>query len=410
MAEHIPLYWEPNFHGLTRRDRQGCSYNAYLPDPVQGWELILPGDLAADIADAETAVRELNRERVAHVSLEGLARFLLRAESVASSRIEGLAAGPRRLVEAEAVLAHGGDTSDRAAVEILSNIAAMETALEFALKPRRLALDDLLQVHRRLLETSSPDMAGVVRTEQNWIGGSSYNPCRAAFVPPPPEYLGGLLDDLIDYVNDDRHSPLVQAAVAHAQFEAIHPFPDGNGRTGRALIHIILRRRGLAPAFVPPVSLVLAGWPDDYIAGLNRFCHLGPADGPQRSTAAQEWLRTFTSAVLRSCRNAQTYANRIDELNEQWRTALGAVRAKSTLDELLRLLPGTPLLTAQSAARLTGRSQVATNRAIGRLLEADILTQKNIGKQRYRIFESPSVLNLFASLEQSLTTPGSLLQ
>ncbi len=155
---------------------------------------------------------------------------------------------------------------------------------------------------------------------------------------------------------------------------------------------------------------MLASWPDDYIAGLNRFCHLGPADVPHRSTVAQEWLRTFISAVSRSCRDAQAYADRIDELNAQWRTALGAVRAKSTLDELLRLLPGTPLLTAQSAARLTGRSQVATNRAIARLLEAGILIQKNIGKQRYRIFESPAVLNLFSSLEQSLTTPDCLLQ
>ena len=410
MAEHIPLYWEPNFHGLTRRDRQGCSYNAYLPDPVQGWDLVLPGDLAADIADAETAVRALNREGVSHVSREGLARFLLRAESVASSRIEGLAAGPRRLVEAEAVLAHGGDTSDRTAVEILSNIAAMETSVQFALRPRRLSLDDLLQVHRRLLETSSPDTGGVVRTEQNWIGGSSYNPCRAAFVPPPPEYLGGLLNDLIDYVNDDRHSPLAQAAIAHAQFEAIHPFPDGNGRTGRALIHIVLRRRGLAPPSCPPSAWRWRAGRMITIAGLNRFCHLGPADGPHRSTATQEWLRTFVSAVSRSCRDAQAYATRIDELNKQWRTALGAVRAKSTLDMLLRLLPGTPLLTAQSAARLTGRSQVATNRAIARLLEAGILIQKNIGKQRYRIFESPAVLNLFSSLEQSLTTPDCLLQ
>lgn len=405
MAEHVHLRWEPRFHGSTRRDRQGCSYNAYLPDPLQGWEPVLPGDLAADIAEAETAVRELNRRGVSHISPEGLALFLLRAEAMASSRIEGLSAGRRRLVEAEAVLANWGYTSDREAVEILSNITAMETAMDFALWPRRLSWDVLLHVHRRLLETSSSDTGGVVRTEQNWIGGSSHNPCRAAFVPPPPEYLDGLLNDLMEYVNDDRHSPLTQAAIAHAQFEAIHPFADGNGRTGRSLIHIILRRRGLAPSFVPPVSLALAARPDDYIAGLMGFCHLGPPDGPNRSTAAQGWLRTFASAVLGSCREAQTYANRIEELNDQWRADLGAVRANSTLDRLLRLLPGTPLLTAQSAADLTERSQAAANLAIRRLREAGILIQKNIGKYRYRIFESPAVLDLLASLEKSPTTP-----
>ena len=95
------------------------------------------------------------------------------------------------------------------------------------------------------------DLSGVVRTTQNWIGGSSYNPCSASFVPPPPEHVEGLLDDLLVYINSDDHPALVQAAIAHAQFETIHPFADGNGRTGRALIHVILRRRGLAPRFVP---------------------------------------------------------------------------------------------------------------------------------------------------------------
>ena len=107
MAEYITLRWAPRFEGLSRRDREGCSYNAYLPDPLQGWNPALPGDLAADIADAEAAVRDLNQTRAVRIGGEGLARFLLRAESAASSRIEGLAAGPRRLADAEAVIAPG---------------------------------------------------------------------------------------------------------------------------------------------------------------------------------------------------------------------------------------------------------------------------------------------------------------
>ena len=98
----------------------------------------------------------------------------------------------------------------------------------------------------------TPRLGGVIREEQNWIGGSSYNPCSATFVPPPAEHVQGLLEDLTVYINGDEHPALVQAAIAHAQFETIHPFADGNGRTGRALIHIILRRRGLAPAFRSP--------------------------------------------------------------------------------------------------------------------------------------------------------------
>jgi len=407
MAELLRRRWEPRFEGLTRRDRQGCNYDAYLPDPLWGWNLTLPSDLAADIADAETAIRELNQAGTSHVSLEGLARFLLRAESVASSKIEGLDAGPRRLVEAEAVIAQGGKTADRIAVEVLGNIASMESAIELATRDKPISRDDLMDIHRILMDRSpTPQLGGVVREGQNWIGGSSYNPCSAAFVPPPPEYVEGLLNDLIAYTNGDEHSTLVQASIAHAQFETIHPYADGNGRAGRALIHVILRRRRLSPTFVPPISLVLATWSDDYISGLTAFRHLHATDSPERSTAARTWLRTFAAATLRACIDAQTYASRIDELVNGWRTGLGTVRKGSALDLLLDVLPGVPLMTVDSAAGLINRSDVAAAGAINRLIEAGILTQRNIGKQRYRIFEAPAVLDLFTSLERALASPA----
>ncbi len=406
MSEYVRKRWEPRFEGMTRRDRQGCNYDVYLPDPLAGWNLTLPGDLAADIADAETAIRDLNGTGTSHTSLEGLARFLLRAESVASSKIEGLNAGPRRLVEAEAALALGGETADRVAIEVLGNIAAMESAIDLAIQTERFSEADLLEVHRVLTDRSpTPELGGVVREQQNWIGGSSYNPCSAVFVPPPPDQIDGLLQDLIEYVNGDEHSPLVQAAIAHAQFETIHPFADGNGRTGRALIHVILRRRGLSPTFVPPISLVLATWSDDYISGLTTFRHLGPAGSPERSLAAHTWLRTFAGAALRACIDAQTYAARLDGLASQWRSNLGTVRKGSALDLLVDVLPGIPLLSVESATGLIDRSDVAAGAAINRLVNAGILTQRNVGKQRYRIFEAPTVLELFASLERSLASP-----
>jgi len=406
VAELLRRRWESRFEGMTRRDRKGCDYDAYLPDPLAGWDLALPGDLAADIADAETAIRNLNQAGTTHRSLEGLARFLLRAESVASSRIEGLDAGARRLVEAEAALAGSGGAADRVAVEVLANIATMESAIELATRAGEISLADLLDLHRTLMERSRhPELGGVVREEQNWIGGSAYNPCAAAFIPPPPDHIAGLLDDLIAYINGDEHPAVVQAAIAHAQFETIHPFADGNGRSGRALIHIIMRRRGLAPTFVPPISLVLATWSDDYIGGLTSFRHLHGAASPERSTAAHTWLRTFAAATLRACSDAQTYASRINHVANQWRHTLGAVRSESALDLLVGVLPGVPLVTVQSAAHLIDRSEVATGAAINRLTDAGILAQRNIGKQRYRIFEAPAVLELFTALERALASP-----
>ena len=407
MAEYLRKRWEPRFEGMIRRHRQGCNYDAYLPDPLDGWNLTLPGDLAADIADAETAIRDLNQAGTSHVSLEGLARFLLRAESVASSKIEGLDAGPRRLVEAKATLAQGGKCTDRVAVEVLGNIAAMEAAIQVATQDQTISLPDLLKIHRVLMDRSPrPELGGVVREQQNWVGGSSSNPCSAVFVPPPAERVEGLLHDLIAYTNGEEHSPLVQAAIAHAQFETIHPFADGNGRTGRALIHIILRRRRLSPAFVPPISLVLATWSDDYISGLTAFRHLHPAGSSERSTAAHTWLRTFAATTLRACSHAQTYASRMDELVNGWRASLGTVRRGSALDLLLGALPGVPLITVNSAARLIKRSDVAAGAAVNRLIEAGILTQRNIGKQRYRIFEAPALFDLFTSLGRACASPA----
>ena len=406
MATLIRSRWTSVFEGMSRRDRQGCDYDAYLPDPLTGWNPVLPADLVADLSDAEAAIRRLNATGTSHVSLEGLARFLLRAESVASSKIEGLEAGPRRLLDAEVVLAQGGDAADRIAVEVLANVAAMEAAVELGSSTDTITLDDLLGIHRTLMERSSmPHIGGVVRTVQNWIGGSSYNPCSAAFVPPPPGTVDALLHDLLDYVNGDDHPALVQAAIAHAQFETIHPFADGNGRAGRALIHVILRRRGLAPRFVPPISLVLATWATDYIAGLTTFRHVGAPASPERSAGAGAWLRTFATAAHRSCADAESYAGKIQALDARWRAQLGRVRANSAVELLLDLLPGVRVITVDSAARLIRRSEMRTGEAINRLEAAGVLRQRNIGRQRYRVFEAADVVDLFTGLERALASP-----
>ena len=406
MATLIRSRWTSSFEGMSRRDRQGCDYDAYIPDQLARWELALPADLVADLSDAEAAIRRLNAIGTSHVSLDGLARFLLRAESVASSKIEGLEAGPRRLLDAEVVLAQGGDAADRIAVEVLANVAAMEAAVELGSSTDTITLDDLLGIHRILMERSAtPGIGGVVRTVQNWIGGSSYNPCSAAFVPPPPDILDALLDDLLAYVNGNDHPALVQAAIAHAQFETIHPFADGNGRTGRALIHVILRRRGLAPRFVPPISLVLATWASDYIAGLTAYRHVGAPDSPDRSTGAGSWLRTFATAAHRSCADAESYAGKIEALDARWRAQLGRVRANSAVELLLDLLPGVRVITVDSAARLIGRSEMRTGEAINRLEAAGVLRQRNVARQRYRVFEAADVVDLFTGLERALASP-----
>jgi len=264
MSRVIRLSWTPNVKGPSRAQRRPCNYEAYIPDRLVGRQITLDGSVAAEVAEAEAAIARLDTEAAALVGTEALARILLWAESVASSKIEGLEIGARRLLRAEAARRLGESVSDVTAAEVLGNIDAMAFAIESVKEGDAVSSGLLLDIHRRLLAGSQlAGEGGRFRNVQNWIGGSDYNPCSAAFVPPPPESVGELMNDLLEFANDDSLPAVAQAAIAHAQFETIHPFIDGNGRTGRALIHVILRRRGLAQRVVAPVSLILATWAKD---------------------------------------------------------------------------------------------------------------------------------------------------
>jgi len=335
------------------------------------------------------------------VGSEAVARLLLRAEAVASSRIEGLEVGGRRLLRAQLAGGTREEPADVTSHEVLNNVEATSWAVENLGSGRPITVDDLCAVHRRLLAgTSRDEHAGRIRTEQNWIGGSSYNPCGAAFVPPPPDHAEGLLEDLCADL-----PPTVQAAIAHAQFETIHPFVDGNGRTGRALIHIILRRRGLACHVLPPVSLVLATWATDYVEALTGTRHRGSWSSPAAHEGLNRWIALFATATRRSVADAEIYEARVKKLKAEWRARLAPVRADSSANLLIDALPGAPVVTVQSAARLIGRSGQAVNEAVTGLVAAGVLKQTNLGR-RNRAFAAPELLDAFTELERRLASPA----
>jgi Fic family protein len=192
--------------------------------------------------------------------------------------------------------------------------------------------------------------------------------------------------------------------LAHAQFETIHPFIDGNGRTGRALIHVILRRRDLAPVVVPPVSLTLATWSQDYINGLTATRYRGHPTSREAVEGLDAWVGLFAAATTRAVADAETYERRVTEVQASWRHALGKVRAKSAVDLLINALPGAPVITVQSAAALIGRSEQAVNDAIPRLVDARVLTQTTVGR-RNRAFEATDLIDAFTDLERQLASP-----
>jgi Fic family protein len=371
-----------------------------------GRPFVLSGPVAADVAEAETAIARLNSRVEALVDTEALARLLLRAESMASSWIEGLEVGGRRLLRAEAARALGESPGDITAEEVLGNIDAMAWAVARVADAPSISVSDLLEAHRRLLTgTHLQEYAGTIRDQQNWIGGSSYNPCRAAFVPPPHDHVPALLEDLCDFCDGDDLPPVAQAAIAYAQFETIHPFIDGNGRIGRALIHVILRRRGLAPRVLPPVSLVLATWSEDYVRGLTATRYVGSPDGTAARAGLNEWIGVFAAACRRAVDDALDFEDRVREIQDEWREMLGRIRADSATALLLSALPGAPVLTVKTASAVIGRSYPQTNEAVRRLEEAGVLRRTTVGR-RNRGFEAPAILQAFTALERQLASPG----
>jgi Fic family protein len=397
--------WASDPSAPSRQARRPCEYEAYVPDPLVGRRITLDGAVAADLADAEAAIARLNVEAAALVDTEALARLLLRAEAIASSKIEGLEVGARRLLRAEAARSLGDEHIDVTAAEVLGNIDAMALGIETITAGETITVELLLTVHERLFAgTRLADHAGRLREVQNWIGGSDYNPCSAAFVPPPPEAVPDLMEDLVAFCNGDALPTVAQAAIAHAQFETIHPFIDGNGRTGRALIHLILRRRGLSPRVLPPVSLVLATWARDYVDGLTATRYRGAATSKEAHEGVNLWVGRFAGACVRAVADVTAFEERARAIEAAWRAQLGRVRANSAVDRLLPALVGAPVLTVTSAAALIGRSFVQTNDAVNRLSDAGIVRQITVGR-RNRAFEAPDVITAFTDLERQLASP-----
>jgi Fic family protein len=394
--------------GLSRRNRQGCRYEVYVPDYLRGQAFTFDSSTAADVSDAERATRDLDVKTSTLADTEALARLLLRAESVASSKIEGLVVGARRLLRADAARASGEDGGDVMATEVLGNIEAMTYAFRTVQAGSPITVPVLLETHRRLLGgTALADIhVGRIRDQQNWIGGSSYNPCAAVFVPPPPEIVEDLLVDLCAFCNEDSLPPIAQAAVAHAQFENIHPFADGNGRVGRALIHMIFRSRGLTQRVSPPVSLVLATNVQDYLAGLRATAYDGRPGSKKAMVAINRWLGTFAGACARAAVDAMRFEERIRAIQDEWRTRLGPVRSDAAALKLIDLLPGAPVVTLASAHSMIDRSLRATIDAMKRLSDAGVVTPAHVGRQRKQIYEAREIIDVFTALERQLASPA----
>ena len=395
LGHHESRSWpaDHNVYGPARA-KKGGSYRVFIPTPIAERAFPLGDAAGASVAEATKALGHLSRPTPPVASLDALARNVLRSESVASSRIEGLRISHKRLARV-AYAGASGRRGDRRAAEVLGNVEAMERAIELGAEAGDFTVDHIREINRTLLRyTDDHGIAGVIREKQNWLGGNDYNPVGADYVPPPPEYVTGLLEDLCRFVERDDVAAVTQAAVAHAQFENVHPFADGNGRTGRALIYSVLRRRGEVTSFIPPISLILASQPKAYVGGLGAYSR----------GAIDTWVERFAAATTEAGGEAERMAMVIEERQERWLEKLGTPRRDSAVRRLVSELPAHPLMDVAAGQQLTGRSHVAVGSALQQLEDAGILRRLNERKWG-RVWECEELLDLVSSFEERLSPP-----
>jgi Fic family protein len=393
IGRHEELFWpsEPTAYGGGRA-RRGGAYRAFVPAPIAARDFSFSSEASAILHTATKELARFAEDPPKRGRLGAVAQNLLRSESVASSKIEGVAISHKRLARAE--FEGGKHRADNKAVEVLGNVEAMVRAIELGEKAEPFGVDDILDVHRTLLRnTEDREIAGELREEQNWIGGNDYNPVGALYVPPPPRYVRELMDDLCAFIGREDIPPVAQAAIAHAQFENVHPFADGNGRTGRALIYAALRRRDEIRDYIPPISLVLASEPNAYVAGFGAY-----SQGDVSS-----WCSTFAAATARAARAAWVFAEEIEDRQKTWLERLGQPRSDAVVRQLIDVLPEQPVIDVPIAQRLTAKSHVAVGNAIAQLEEAGILVRLNERKWG-RVWECEELLELVDEFEESVST------
>ena len=366
-------------HGRLVRGPGG--YRAYVPAPLPP-PLAWGQELTVSLSAADRGIGGLAGEGRRLPKPHLFIRSLVRKEAVLSSRIEGTQATLGELLAAEADAAAVRNSADLQ--EVGNYVTALEYGLE-RLETLPVSLRLVRELHECLMRGVRGDAAtpGEFRRSQNWIGPPGCMLENATYVPPPPSELMACLDSWERFLHDDALPPLVHAALAHAQFEAIHPFLDGNGRVGRLLITLLLVEREIIPSPLLYLSAYFEATRAEYYERL-----LGVTAGG----GWEEWLTYFLRGVTLQSQDAVDRIRLIDNLLAKWKHGLARVRSQ-LLERALDLFAENPFWTVGGVA---GRLEVAfttAQRAIDRLEAAGIVAQ--VGRrQRNRVYCAEEILNV----------------
>lgn len=389
------LAWEPQraTYPATRAERAAIrsGYEAAVPAEIASAEVILdPAALAAS-DDARAEISRFDAE-LTHLlpgaELAPLAAVLLRTESASSSQIENITARAKALALAELGVAKYGSNAKLVA----ANVDAMNRAIGLA---AAITPDSILAVHEALMRGQTHADPGRFRTEQVWIGGGGASPHAARFVPPHHSRVEGAVEDLCAFAARTDVPLLAQAAIAHAQFETIHPFNDGNGRTGRALVHAMLQLGGATTRATIPVSAGLLTDTGSYFSALTHYRNGDPSPIVAR----------FADASLAAIGNGRQLASDLRAVHAKWSSAITA-RRTAAIWRVLPMLLSQPAITSALIQGGTGISQPAADHVIAQLREAGVVTRA-AGVQRYVVWVAEDVTHALDAFADRARRGGS---
>jgi Fic family protein len=388
------LIWTPDLTSYPlppQRERKPYSYLLTTPPEIAEADILLSGETSGLVEDAARAIEQLNASVDAN-HYELVVSPLLRAEAISSSRIEGLRASHRSIAQAR----ENPAAAKTVAREIANSVSAMEDAIQFAIDGP-LTTDVIRKIHVTLARgTDLEAFGGEFRTKQNWISPSNHGPFNAAYVPPKPDDVDHLMNDLVEFASRTNIPAIAQAAIVHSQFEAVHPFADGNGRVGRTLIHVVLRRRGLSMKVVPPISTVLAARRDSYVEFLAAYQQRGDVN---------QWISHFARATIESASRAEGLSSEIAGMVDEWSTRIGRRQTGSAVDRMIKVLVQHPIISAATAASILGVTEIAARRILGRFTESKVIREMTDGR-RNRVWAADEVFDLLDAFEHGIAADG----
>jgi Fic family protein len=358
-------------HG--RRVRIAGGLQAWLPGPLPPplrWGEALVGALSA----ADRAVGRLAGEGRRLPNPHLLIRPFVRREAVLSSRIEGTEATLGELLAVQAGASVARSPADLR--EVANYVVALEYGVE-RLAKLPLSLRLLRELHEKLMRGVRGDVSapGEFRRSQNWIGPAGCTPAQATYLPPPADRLMECLGAWEGFLHRDVSPPLIVAALAHSQFEAIHPFLDGNGRVGRLLITLLLIEKGVLPAPLLYLSAFFEATRAEYYARLLAVTERGEWE---------EWLAYFLRGVAEQAEDALARIMRIDTLVTAWRRRLAAEKSRLP-EQALDLFVENPFWTVNKVAERLGVAFTTAQRAVERLASTRVVTCVTEGR-RNRVY------------------------